>query len=191
MTSTSSWPSSNGGSTSFPTYENQGTTQPKVDGRLDYSLDNGSYMTFSGGYAGTEGIMHSGIGPFDIESGTWTAYGKANYTKNAFRLQAFYNTLDGDAAQLLTRGPGGAPIVFLFKTKTFDVEAGNVTTFGRNVLTYGGKEVALIRRAADLLDDAYLEAFITGKDAGLAITRGASARRRPGDPPLAALGDVE
>ena len=128
----------NGGTTSFPTYENQGTTQPKVDGRLDYSLDNGSYMTFSGGYAGTEGIMHSGIGPFDIESGTWTAYGKANYTKNAFRLQAFYNTLDGDAAQLLTRGPGGAPIVFLFKTKTFDVEAGNVTTLGRNVLTYGG-----------------------------------------------------
>src|SRR5688500_1148024 len=84
----------NGGHTSFPTYENQGTEQPKVDGRLDYSLDNGSYMTFAGGYAGTEGIMHSGIGPFDIESGTWTAYGKANYTKNAFRLQAFYNTLD-------------------------------------------------------------------------------------------------
>ncbi len=128
----------NGGTTNFPTYVNQGTEQPKVDGRLDYSLDNGSYMTFSGGYAGTEGIMHSGIGPFDIESGTWTAYGKANYTKNAFRLQTFYSTLDGDAAQLLTRGAGGAPIVFLFKTKTFDVEAGNVTTVGRNVLTYGG-----------------------------------------------------
>lgn len=128
----------NGGTTQFPAYENQGTAQPKVDGRLDYSLENGAYMTFSGGYAGTEGIMHSGIGPFDIESGTWTAYGKANYTKNAFRLQGFFNTLDGDAAQLLTRGPGGAPIVFLFKTKTFDLEAGNVTTFGRNVLTYGG-----------------------------------------------------
>ena len=128
----------NGGTTQFPAYENQGTSQPKVDGRLDYSLENGAYMTFSGGYAGTEGIMHSGIGPFDIESGTWTAYSKANYTKNAFRLQGFFNTLDGDAAQLLTRGPGGAPIVFLFKTKTFDLEAGNVTTIGRNVLTYGG-----------------------------------------------------
>ena len=128
----------NGGTTQFPAYENQGTQQPKVDGRLDYSLDNGGYMTFSGGYSGTEGIMHSGIGPFDIESGSWMGYAKGNYTKNAFRLQAFFNTLDGDAAQLLTRGPGGAPITFLFNTKTFDVEAGNVTTIGRNVITYGG-----------------------------------------------------
>jgi iron complex outermembrane receptor protein len=128
----------NGGTTRYPDYENQGTQQPKVDARLDYSLDNGAYMTFSGGYSGTEGLMHSGIGPFDIESGSWMGYGKANYTKNAFRLQAFFNTLDGEAAQLLTRGPGGAPITFVFKTKTFDVEAGNVTTIGRNVLTYGG-----------------------------------------------------
>lgn len=129
----------NGGTTQYPTFENQGTQQPKVDGRLDHSLENGAYMTFSGGYSGTEGIMHSGIGPFDIESGSWMGYGKANYTRNAFRLQAFFQTLDGDAAQLLTRGPGGAPITFIFNTKTFDVEAGNVTTFGRrNVLTYGG-----------------------------------------------------
>src|SRR5688500_543003 len=128
----------NGGTTQYPAFTNQGTAQPKVDGRLDYSLQSGAYMTFAGGYTGTEGIMHSGIGPFDIESGTWMGYGKANYTRNAFRVQAFFNRLDGDAAQLLTRGPAGAPITFGFKTNTLDLEAGNVTTFGRNVLTYGG-----------------------------------------------------
>jgi len=128
----------NGGRTQYPAFVNQGTKQPKVDGRLDYSLDNGAYMTFAGGYTGTEGIMHSGIGPFDIESGSWMGYGKGNYTRGAFRLQAFFQSLDGDAAQLLTRGPGGAPITFLFNTKTFDLEAGNVTTVGRNVFTYGG-----------------------------------------------------
>jgi len=128
----------NGGTTRYPDFTNQGTKQPKVDGRLDYSLDDGAYMTFSGGYTGTEGIMHSGIGPFDIESGSWMGYGKGNYTRGAFRLQAFFQSLDGDAAQLLTRGPAGAPITFLFNTKTFDVEAGNVTTMGRNVFTYGG-----------------------------------------------------
>ncbi|HUF24570.1 MAG TPA: TonB-dependent receptor [Vicinamibacterales bacterium] len=127
-----------GKTTPYPAFDNQGTSQPKVDGRLDYSLDNGAYMTFSGGYSGTEGIMHSGIGPFDIESGTWMGYGKANYTRNAFRAQVFFNALDGDAVQLLTRGPGGTPIPFAFKTRTLDLEAGNVTTFGRNVLTYGG-----------------------------------------------------
>ena len=128
----------NGGRTQYPVFVNQGTSQPKVDGRFDYSLADGAYLTFSGGYSGTEGIMHSGIGPFDIESGSWMGYAKGNYTRNAFRLQAFFNTLDGDAAQLLTRGPGGAPITFLFNTKTLDLEAGNVTTMGRNVFTYGG-----------------------------------------------------
>ncbi|MDQ3069630.1 MAG: TonB-dependent receptor [Acidobacteriota bacterium] len=128
----------NGGTTDYPSFTNQGTAQPKVDGRLDYDLKDGRYLTVSGGYSGTEGIMHSGIGPFDIESGSWMGYGKVNFTKGAMRLQAFFNSLDGDAAQLLTRGPGGAPINFLFKTKTFDLEAGNVTTIGRNVLTYGG-----------------------------------------------------
>lgn len=128
----------NGGTTMYPPYANQGTEQPKVDGRLDYSLDDGAYLTFSGGYSGTEGIMHSGIGPFDIESGSWMGYAKANYTRGAFRLQGFFNTLDGEAAQLLTRSAGGAPITFIFKTKTFDVEAGHTSMLGRHVLTYGG-----------------------------------------------------
>src|SRR5690606_8211083 len=53
----------NGGTTQYPAYDNQGTSQPKFDARLDYSLDDGAYMTFAAGYASTDGIMHSGIGP--------------------------------------------------------------------------------------------------------------------------------
>ena len=33
--------------------------------------------------------MHSGIGPFDIHSGSVQGYGKVDYTKKAFKLQAF------------------------------------------------------------------------------------------------------
>ena len=33
-------------------------------------------LSFSGGVAGTEGIMHTGIGPFDINSGSMMAYGR-------------------------------------------------------------------------------------------------------------------
>jgi outer membrane receptor protein involved in Fe transport len=123
----------------FPAFVNQGTTQPKFDGRVDYDYPDGKRLSFSGGVAGTEGIMHSGIGPFDINSGSVMSYGKANFTKQAFRVGFFTNILDGDATNLLTVDPRGNRIPFAFKTKTFDVEASNVQTFAqKHVVTYGG-----------------------------------------------------
>src|SRR5688572_22583542 len=71
--------------TLYPTYKNTGTAQPKVDLRLDYDGENGQRWVFSGGTAGTDGIMHSGIGPFDIKPGTTFSYGKVNYSRRAFR----------------------------------------------------------------------------------------------------------
>jgi iron complex outermembrane receptor protein len=123
----------------YPDFSNQGTTQPKFDGRLDYDFPDGKRLSFSGGVAGTEGIMHSGIGPFDINSGSVMSYGKVNFTKNTFRAAFFTNILDGDATNLLTVDPTGNRIGFVFKTKTFDFEASNVQTFAqKHVVTYGG-----------------------------------------------------
>ena len=62
-------------------YTNSGTTQPKFDGRVDYDYADGAKLSFSGGVAGTEGIMHSGIGPFDINSGSLMAYGRVGYQR--------------------------------------------------------------------------------------------------------------
>jgi len=123
----------------YPSFANQGTTQPKFDGRLDYDYPDGKRLSFSGGVAGTDGIMHSGIGPFDINSGSVMSYGKVNFTNKAFRAAFFTNILDGDATNLLTVDPTGSPIGFAFKTKTFDFEASNVQTFQqKHVVTYGG-----------------------------------------------------
>ena len=61
----------------------QGTTQPKFDARVDYDYEDGRKLSFSGGVAGTDGIMHSGIGPFDINSGSVMSYAKANFTQRA------------------------------------------------------------------------------------------------------------
>jgi iron complex outermembrane receptor protein len=125
--------------TNYPPFGNSGTTQPKFDARVDYDYEDGRKLSFSGGVAGTDGIMHSGIGPFDINSGSVMGYAKASYSKGALRAGFFTNILSGDADQLLTVGLNGAPIKFLFDTKTFDFEASNVQTFAkRHVLTYGG-----------------------------------------------------
>ena len=64
----------NAAQTPYPNYTNQGTSQPKFDTRVDYSLSSGGTLTFNGGVNGTDGIIHSGIGPFDIQNGSRMGY---------------------------------------------------------------------------------------------------------------------
>jgi len=123
----------------YPPFANTGTTQPKFDARVDYDYPDGKKLSFSGGVAGTDGIMHSGIGPFDINSGSVMSYAKASFTKGTLRAGFFTNLLSGDADQLLTRGLNGAPIKFLFDTATVDFDLSNVQTLAkRHVVSYGG-----------------------------------------------------
>ena len=129
----------NATNTPYPPYTNQGTTQPKFDGRADYDAPDGKYkLVVAGGYGGTDGIIQTGIGPFDI-TGLGLSYGTVRFTKNALKLNFFTNILDGDASALLAVGLNGQPVPFKFNTKTFDFEAGNINAIGtRNVLSYGG-----------------------------------------------------
>ena len=125
--------------TPYPPFANTGTSQPKFDARVDYDLTNGGTVSFSGGVAGTEGIIHSGIGPFDIDNDSRMTYLSTRYQKGGRRVAFFTNLLDGTAMNLLTRGPNGLPLPLLFTTKTFDVEANDLKTIGtRHVLSYGG-----------------------------------------------------
>jgi len=124
----------------YPAYTNAGTTQPKFDARVDYDHPDGRQkIIFAGGIAGTQGIMHTGIGPFDIQSGTVMGYGKVNYQRDNLRVNFFTNILDGDAPALLAIGPDGQPINFLFHNNTYDVELGNSQILGtKHLINYGG-----------------------------------------------------
>ena len=126
--------------TPYPPFQNRGTTQPKVDGRVDYDAPGGGYkLVLAGGYSGTEGIIHTGIGPFDMDGGVGLGYATMRYTRGALRFNFFTNLLNGDARALLAIGPDGQPIPFTFNTKTYDFELGNVNTLGsRQVISYGG-----------------------------------------------------
>jgi iron complex outermembrane receptor protein len=127
--------------TEYPSYQNQGTTQPKLDVRVDYDFADGNQnLIFAGGIAGTDGIIHTGIGPFDIQRGSTLGYGKMNYQRGAFKLNFFANILDGEAPALLAIDPfTGQPIEFTFDTQTYDVEVGNSNVIGtKHILSYGG-----------------------------------------------------
>src|SRR6185436_5510711 len=60
-------------------FQNEGTQQPKFGLRFDQEFTNGGRMTYEGGYYGTEGIVHTGIGPFRLESGSYMAFGRVSY----------------------------------------------------------------------------------------------------------------
>ena len=125
--------------TPYPPFANEGTSQPKFDARVDYDFENGGRLVFSGGLAGTEGIIHTGIGPFDVDSSSRMSYFSTRYQTGGTRIGFFTNILNGDATNLLQRGPTGEPLPLGFDTQTFDVEVSDVRALGtRNVLSYGG-----------------------------------------------------
>ena len=147
-------------------FTNRGTSQPKFDVRVDQELSNGR-LSYSGGVAGTEGLVHSGVGPFDIQRGSYLGYAKLGYTRGDFRFQVFSNFLDGNAPNLLLPDPttGGQPVQLGFKSNTFDAEIGNSTFLGdRNRLTYGGNlrrntfDISIAPMSEDRLElGAYLQ----------------------------------
>jgi outer membrane receptor protein involved in Fe transport len=120
-------------------FENAGTQQPKFEVRVDQEIAGGR-VTYAGGVAGTEGIVHTGIGPFAIQQGTYLGYGSLRYNRRAWTLNAFANLLDGKAPNLLVPDPlTGGPLALDFKTQTYDVDLNHVAPIGtRHVLTYGG-----------------------------------------------------
>jgi outer membrane receptor protein involved in Fe transport len=130
-------PIPNATGTQYPSFTNQGTSQPKVDARVDYEAPNYK-LVFAGGYAGTDGIFHTGIGPFDATR-IGVSYGTMRYTRGALKFNVFTNILNGEASALLAIGATGRPIPFQFDTQSYDFEIGNINAIGtRNVVSYGG-----------------------------------------------------
>jgi outer membrane receptor protein involved in Fe transport len=120
-------------------FQNRGTSQPKFEARVDQDLQRGR-ITYTGGVAGTEGTIHTGIGPFDIQPGSVMAYGRMSYTRDALSLSVFTNVVDAEAPNLLVPDPRtGRPLQLDFKTQTYDVEVRHATAIGRrHALNYGG-----------------------------------------------------
>ena len=146
-------------------FANRGTSQPKFDVRVDQELSDAT-LSYSGGVAGTQGLVHSGVGPFDIQEGSSLGYAKINYTRGDLRAQVFANLLDGDAPNLLLPDPAtGQALQLGFKSQTFDAEIGHTTVLGGNhVLNYGGNvrrntfDITIAPDAGDRLEvGAYLQ----------------------------------
>ena len=123
----------------YPRFDNGGTRQARLNMELDWDIGDRGIVSVGAGYADTGGILHSGIGPFDIDDGSSLSYLHANWRKNAWRVGISASFLDGDGVNLLTRRADGMPLSFAFVTDTADVDISNTSALGaRHTLTYGG-----------------------------------------------------
>lgn len=129
-----------GGSVPYPVFVNRGTTQPKLDARVDYDMaDKRQALILAGGIAATEGILHSGLGPLDAQRGSTFKYGRMTYTRGKLTLKAFVNALDGEARAILLKNELGQPLDSSFENQAYDVEFSNVHVVGeQHVVSYGG-----------------------------------------------------
>ncbi|MFN7940284.1 MAG: TonB-dependent receptor [Thermoanaerobaculia bacterium] len=124
--------------TTYPTFQNEGTKQPKGDLRLDWDLTDDSSFGAAVGYAGTSGIVHTGIGPFSVDTGSDLSYGKLDYNRRNLHVGLFGNFLDAKSKNLLTRGLDQQPLKFDFSTKTYNLDVSNTSVAGEhNIFTYG------------------------------------------------------
>jgi iron complex outermembrane receptor protein len=125
--------------TPYPSFTNSGTHQPKFDARADYDFAEQRKLVVAGGIAGTDGIIHTGLGPLDAQNGSRLAYGRVTYTRNKLKLQGFVNALHGDAPVLLLAGDDGRPLDFRFANQSYDLEASDFKLIrARHLLSYGG-----------------------------------------------------
>jgi outer membrane receptor protein involved in Fe transport len=119
-------------------FRNSGSSQPKFDARIDQEIEGGR-VSYSGGVAGSNGIIHTGIGPFDIQDGSNQGYGRVGYNKGTLKLNFFVNYIDAEAPNLLLVGPTGAPLQLDFASQTYDFEAGDVFPIARrHIVSVGG-----------------------------------------------------
>ncbi len=127
-----------GTGTPYPPFANQGTEQPKFDLRFDWDTSEASSWRLSGGYAGTDGIIHTGIGPFDIDQGSSLSYVQAGWAHGARHLGLFVNDLDGEATNLLTIGVDGRPLLLGFESQTYNLDYNETKGLaGKHIVTWG------------------------------------------------------
>ena len=123
----------------YPMFVNEGTRQPRLDARADYDLADGRRrLIIAGGIAGTEGIIHSGLGPLAIERGSTLKYGRLTFTRDKLKAQIFVNAVDADTTALLQRAVDRRPLDISIESQAYDVELSDVHVFRQHIVSYGG-----------------------------------------------------
>ena len=125
--------------TLYPPVPGLDSRLPKLDVRVDWDApDRSSGLRVTGGYAGTQGVLHSGLGPMEIQPGTWMGYGRVQYLRDSIEIGAFMNTTRANFDLLLVQDPTGGDIRSHLISNTYDLSFKDTRFLGgRHILSYG------------------------------------------------------
>ena len=129
----------NGTGTLYPPIQGVTARMPKLDFRADWDAADGeSGFRFSGGYGGSQGILHSGIGPFKVKPGTGMAYGRVQYLRGSMEIGAFVNRTSAGFNSILSQDPSGRLLDGHMNSSTYDISLKDTKFLGgRHLLSYG------------------------------------------------------
>jgi outer membrane receptor protein involved in Fe transport len=121
-----------------PSFKNEGTTQPKVDARVDYDFPDGKqHFAFAGGYASSSGIQHGPFGGSRADEAS--GYGKVDYVRGALRISGYTNNFTADGTYLVRFAPTGQPLPWINHNHCYHFEFSDYRKVGvRQLFSYGG-----------------------------------------------------
>jgi outer membrane receptor for ferrienterochelin and colicin len=125
----------------YPAFDNEGTVQPNVEGRVDYGLPDGKqHFIFSGGSGGTSGIVHGPNGPVKIANGYMKSNGKVDYLRGSLKITSYVNLSGGKGTYLWWPDPAtGKPSESHDTNQTYHIEFSDYRNVrGKHLIRYGG-----------------------------------------------------
>jgi outer membrane receptor protein involved in Fe transport len=149
-------------------YRNRGTTEPWLDFRFDQELprskEREQRITYAAGVAGSDGIVHTGIGPFNLERGSVNGYVRASYRRDRLNVMLHASALRVKGPNLLAFDENEDPLRLSVRTRTLGLELSDSHLLGGNhILTYGGslrRDVFRVNLAPAAKDRTGLGAFV-------------------------------
>ena len=125
--------------TPYPAVPGVTARMPKFDFRADWdSPDRSSGLRFSGGYAASQSVLHSGIGPFNVKPGTNMSWGRVQYVRGSMEIGGFFNRTAAGFTSILSRDPSGRPLEGQMDSSTYDVSFKDTRFLGgRHLVSYG------------------------------------------------------
>jgi outer membrane receptor protein involved in Fe transport len=124
-------------------YRNRGTTQPWMDLRFDQELRTSKVaeqrITYAAGVSGTDGIVHTGIGPFNLERGSVNGYARTSYRRDRLNAMLYVNVLRVKGPNLLAFDTDEKPLQLSVRSRTYNLDLSDSRLLGgKNIVTYGG-----------------------------------------------------
>lgn len=131
---------------------------------FDYQFDDETKLSVSGGHVDPLGDIHTGIGIHDYTGALY--YGKLNFDRGPWQLQAFVNLIDYDLSLLPTVFPSPAPpaaaISSRIKSNSLDLELQRLHSFERHELLWGANFRRVITNSPVVFGSREAEALYAG-----------------------------